>query len=80
VSEAFVDMVVLNYPANGTESLLKDISFGPVSEDMNLLITVSGEDGTLGVTIGNGPEMGRLPVVIPALLRELADLLESVTL
>lgn len=71
----FVDMSVQSFPSSGEESMVAEVIFGPMSADVNLLISISGEDGSLSVVLGNSPDDWQLLEVIPALLREVADLL-----
>lgn len=73
--DAYVDMILDNYAASGNTSILKDVIFGPESENLEILISVSGKDGTLTVTVGNGPELNDVPVVIPPILQEVGQLL-----
>jgi hypothetical protein len=72
-----VNLTISNYPAGGAETMVIDVGFGPVFDDMQVLITVSGVNGDLAVTIGNGPPTDRLGDVLPNILRELADIIED---
>lgn len=73
--DAYVDMILDNYSASGNTSVLKDVVFGPESENLEILISVSSKNGSLTVTVGNGPDIDQVPGIIPPILQEVAQLL-----
>lgn len=44
-----------NFPHSGTAAAMRPVIFGPATGQVALLITVSPDEGTLRVTLGNGP-------------------------
>lgn len=66
-----------NYPADGTEGELREIIFGSGSDTFSLLIEVDPSGGPLQMTVGNGPPHEDAPRALAEVLRDMAELVES---
>lgn len=72
-----VYLVFENFPVEGTDAVVKDIAFGPVSEDFVILVEFNPLEGPLRVTVGNGPSNEEAPTVLARTLRDIATAIES---
>lgn len=79
MNEDEVEFNLVSVPASAEQSVTREVVFGPDSNTLALLMEVDKSTGTLTFTIGNGPETHAIPALIPAMLRELADIVADLS-
>lgn len=77
MDEDEVTLDLITYPHAGTESIIRNVVFGPASDKFAYLIEMHPETGVLEVTIGNSPATSELPEQMSIMLREVADEMEK---
>ena len=72
-----VQLMLVNVSHDAEESVVRSVAFGPAVDTFAFLLEVDPESGAMAVTIGNGPADADVPNTIPAVLREVAGIIES---
>lgn len=66
-----------NFPHAGTSVAMRPVIFGPATSEVALLITVSPEEGTLRVALGNGPINEEAPQGVIELMAMVTEMLSD---
>ena len=78
MSDDQVNLRVYNYPAREVHSDIRSVTFGPATDEFQILISVDpSESGGITLTVGNGPDDADLPQALSSVFRELADIMDD---
>lgn len=67
-----------NIPFGSSDSVVREVAFGALSEDFVMLIEFNPVEGPIRVSVGNGPENEDGPAVLAEILRDIAAALDDV--
>lgn len=66
-----------NFPHGGTAVSMRPVIFGPATDEVALLITVSPQEGALRVVLGNGPINEEAPEGVIELMTMVIEMLQD---
>lgn len=72
-----LEMVINNYTANGDDSAVRHVTFGPASGKVAILVEIDPDAEVMEVTLGNGPEDADIPTELSAMLGVLSRLVSQ---